>query len=84
MEAENGVTGSIIDDLHLWISNEFKWKAKVVLIEVSLMNFILGISNEIKCKMKVVLLEVSFMNFILWISKEIQWKVRKWFYSKYH
>ena len=48
----------------------------MVLVEVSLMNFILGISKEIKWKVKVVLLEVSLMNFILRISKEIKWKVQ--------
>ena len=34
---------------------------KVVLLEVSLMNFILPISNEIKWKVKLVLLEVSLI-----------------------
>ena len=33
-------------------------KVKVVLIEVSLMKFILGISKEMKWKVKVVVLEV--------------------------
>ena len=39
----------------------------MVLLEVSLRNFILGISNEIKWKVKVVLLHVSLINFILGI-----------------
>ena len=40
MEGEGGVTGSIIDELH---SSEFvKFKMKVVLPELSLMNFFLG------------------------------------------
>ena len=34
---------------------------RVVLLEVSLINFILGISNEIKWKMKLDLLKVSMM-----------------------
>ena len=66
MQGESGVTRSIIDELHS--SDMVKRKVKVVLLEVSLMNFILGISKEIKWKVKVVLLEVSLMNFILWIS----------------
>ena len=36
---------------------------RMVLLEVSLMNFMLWISKEIKWKVKVVLLEVSFMSF---------------------
>ena len=47
----------------------------MVLLEVSLINFILWISKEIKWKVKVVLLEVSLMNFILRISNEVKWKV---------
>ena len=35
---------------------------KVVLLEVSLMNFILGISYEIKWKVKVVLLELAIID----------------------
>ena len=48
----------------------------MVLLQVSLMNFILGISNEIKWKVKVVLLQISLINFILRISKEFKWKVK--------
>ena len=48
----------------------------MVLLEVSLMNYILRISKEMKWKAKVILLEASLMNFILWISKEIKWKVK--------
>ena len=52
MEGESGVTRSIIDEL---VSSDLvKWKAKVVLLEVSLMNFNLGISKVIKSKVKVV------------------------------
>ena len=36
----------------LGMSKEIKWKVKVVLLEVSLMNFILGISKETKWKVK--------------------------------
>ena len=48
----------------------------MVLLQVSLMRFILGISKEIKWKVKVELLEVSLMNFILRISNEMKWKVK--------
>ena len=43
---ESGVTRSIIDELHS--EDMIKWKVKGVLLELSLMNFILRISNEIK------------------------------------
>ena len=63
MEGESGVTRSITDEL---VSlNMIKWKVKVVLPEVSLMNFILRISNEMKWKGNPVLLEKSLLNFIL-------------------
>ena len=42
----------------LGMSKEIKWKVKVVLLEVSLINLILRISKEMKWKVKVVLLEV--------------------------
>ena len=42
MEGESLVTRSIIDELHS--SDMVKWKVKVVLLEVSLMNFIHRIS----------------------------------------
>ena len=58
MEGESGVTGSVIDELLLRISNEIKWKVQVALLEVTLMNFIVGISKEIKEKVREVLLEV--------------------------
>ena len=63
MEGESGVTRSIIDELLSW--DMIKWKVKVVLREVSLVNFILGISNEIKWKVNLVLFEVSLTKFIL-------------------
>ena len=47
----------------------------MVLLEVSLLTFILWISKEIKWKVKVVLPEVSLMSFVLPASKEIKWKV---------
>ena len=56
MEGESGVTRSIIDELHS--SDMVKRKVKLVLLEISLMNFILLISNKIKWKRKVVVLEV--------------------------
>ena len=46
MAGESGVTRSVIDELHS--SDMIDWKANVVLLEVSLMNFILRISKEIK------------------------------------
>ena len=49
-----------------------KWKVKVVLVEVSMMNLILWIFKDIKRKVNAVLLEVSLMNFSLRISKEIK------------
>ena len=52
MEGESDVTRSIIDDFVS--SDPVKWKAKVVLLEVSLMNFNLGISKVIKSEVKVV------------------------------
>ena len=48
MVGESGVTRSIIDELFLRIFKNFKWKVKVVLLEISLMNFILGLSKEMK------------------------------------
>ena len=47
MEGESAVTPSIIYEFHYPISSEIKWKMKVVLLEVSLMTFILMIwSNQ--------------------------------------
>ena len=49
IEGESGATRSFIDELHSSaICKEIKWKVKLVLLEVSLMNFILRISNKIK------------------------------------
>ena len=59
MEGESGVTRSTIDDPHSCDMQEIKRKMKVVLLEVSLVNFILRISKEMKWKVKVELLEVS-------------------------
>ena len=56
MEGESGVTRSIIDELHSF--DLVKWKVKVVLLEISLMDFYLGIGKEVKWEVKVVLLEV--------------------------
>ena len=63
MEGESCVTRGIINQLHS--ANMGKWKVKVALLGVSLVNFILGISKEIKWKVKMVLLELSLINFIL-------------------
>ena len=48
MEHEGTVTRSIVDELLLRISNEIKWKVKMVLLEGTLMKFILWISKKIK------------------------------------
>ena len=45
MQGESGVTRSIIDENHS--SDRIKWKVEVVLLEVSLMNFILRIAKEL-------------------------------------
>ena len=77
MEGESSVTRSIIDELHSWyIEGDQMEGERMVLLEVSLMNFILRKSNEIEWKVEVVGLEVSLMNFILRISEEIKWKVK--------
>ena len=46
IERESGLTLSIIDELDS--SDMIKWKVKLVLLEVSLMIFILRLSKEIK------------------------------------
>ena len=46
MQGESCVTRNIIDEVHF--PDMVKRKVKVVLLEVSLMNFILGTSKEIK------------------------------------
>ena len=74
MEEESGVTRSIIDQLHSWDIQGYQVVVKVVLFELSLMNFFLRISKEMKWKVKVVLFEVSLINFILRISNDIKWK----------
>ena len=56
MEGESGVTRSITDKIQSL--DLVKWKVRVVLREVSLMNFILRISKEIKWNVKVMLFEV--------------------------
>ena len=48
MEGEPGVTRISIDELHSSDIHEIKWKVKVVLLVVSLMNFILRLSKEIR------------------------------------
>ena len=64
MEGEGGVTRSVIDEFHSWdIQGDHMEGESMVLLKVSLMNYILPISKEMKWKVKVVLLEVSVMNF---------------------
>ena len=75
-ECESGVIQTIIEELPLQISKEIKWKVKMMLFEVTLMNFILGLSKEMKRKVKVLLLEVLLMILILWISNENKLKVK--------
>ena len=48
MEGESGVTRSINDELHSSDVQEDQIEREVVLLEVSLMNFILGIYKEMK------------------------------------
>ena len=69
MGGEGGVTQIIIDQLQS--SDMIKWKVKVVLPEVSLMNFIRRMWKEIKLEVKVELTEVSLISFILRTSKEM-------------
>ena len=71
MEGEIAVTRSIIGELHFWDIQADQIEGKLVLLEVSKMNFIIWILKEIKWQVKVVLFEVSLMNFILRISNEI-------------
>ena len=69
MDGESGVSPRIIQELHSWnIQGDLMEGERMVLLEVSVMNYILRISKEMKWKVKVVLLEVSLMNFILRIS----------------
>ena len=46
VEGERGVTPSIIDELRSWDNQGGQMEVKVLLLEVSLMNFILRISKE--------------------------------------
>ena len=55
MECESGVTRSIIDELHCSDIQGDQMEVNVVLLEVSLLKFIVRRSNEIKRKVKVVL-----------------------------
>ena len=77
MEGESGPTRSFFDELHSWDIQGAQIEGEsMVLLEVSLTNFILRISKEIKFKVKVLLFEVSLMNFILGISNEIKLKMK--------
>ena len=53
-EGESGIIPNVTDELHSSDILEINWKLKVLLLEVSLMNFILRISKEMKRKGKVV------------------------------
>ena len=48
MEGESGVTRMIIDEVHSFDIQGDQVEGKVVLLKVSLMNFILRISKEIR------------------------------------
>ena len=84
MEIESVVNRSIIDELHSSAIQGDQMEVKVVLLEVSLMNFILQISKESKWKLKVVLLEVSFIKCVLRRSNEIKRKVKVVLLKEYH
>ena len=59
MEAKSGVARRIIDEILSWNIQGGQMEGEsMVLLEVSLMNFILWISKEIKWNVKVELLEV--------------------------
>ena len=65
MKGESGLTRSFFDEPHSWDIQGGKMEGEtMVLLEGSLVNFILRISDEIKWKRKVVLLEGSLMDFI--------------------
>ena len=76
MEGGSDVTRIIIDELHFSDIQLDQMEVKLVLLGVSLMNFILCISKEIKLKVKLVLLKVSLINFIVRISKEMKCNVK--------
>ena len=46
MEGESGVSPNIIDELYSSDMQKVKWKLKVVLLEVSLMNLLLRIRSN--------------------------------------
>ena len=56
MEDESCVTRSKIDELYSSEKQQYQMEGEFVLLEVSLMYFILWISKEIKWQVKVVLL----------------------------
>ena len=77
MEVDGVDTRSFIDELHSCdIQGEEMEGEGMVLVEVSLINYIFRISKEMKWTVKVVLLEVSLMNIILGIFNEIKWKLK--------
>ena len=64
-EGESGVSRSIIDELHYLAIQGDQMEGESVVLQVSLMNFILRISKDIKWKVKVALLELSLTNLFL-------------------
>ena len=60
MESASGVSRNIMHELHSWdIRGDRMEGESMVLLELSLMNFIIAISSEIIRKVKMVLFEVS-------------------------
>ena len=76
MEAESGVSRSIIDELHSWDIQGDQTEDESGVSRSINMNSILRISKQIKYEVKVVLLEVSLICFILGICNELKWKVK--------
>ena len=73
MAGGSGFTRSIIDELHPLDSQGDQMEGEsMVLLEETVMNFILLRSKEFKWKVKVVFLAVSLMIFILGLSKKMK------------
>ena len=85
MEGERGVTRSIIDELNSLDIQADQMEAESGLIRSTIDELhssdIQGRQMEVE---GMVLLEAALMNFILWISKKVKWKVKAWYYWKYH
>ena len=77
MEGQSALNRSIIDEFHSSdIQGDQTEGESMVLLEMSVLNFILLISKEIKWKVMGVLLEVSLLNVILGRSNEIKCNVK--------